>query len=77
MAGVGGDADDFGDLAGVVIHEGDVGGFDRGGGAGGAHRDADVGAGEGGGVVDAVADHCDGSVVGDEVGDRGEFVVGE
>ena len=46
-----------GDEAQVVAGEGDVGGFDRGGGSGRAHRDPDVGGRERRGVVDAVADH--------------------
>ncbi|AKE42035.1 hypothetical protein UL82_09485 [Corynebacterium kutscheri] len=45
------------DEAKVVAGEGDVGGLDRGVGAGRAHRDAHGRPGQGGRVVDAVADH--------------------
>ena len=46
-----------GQVAQVIAHECDVGGFDGDVGAHGAHGDADGRAGQGGGVVDAVADH--------------------
>ena len=46
-------------LAEVVGHQRDVGGLDRGVGAGGAHGDAEARPRHRGGVVDAVADHRD------------------
>ena len=42
----------------VVVHDDHVGGFHRGVGAGGAHREADVGLGQRRRVVDAVAGHA-------------------
>ena len=47
-----------GKLAQVVVHEDDVGRFDRGIGAGRAHGEADIGARQRRRVVDAVADHA-------------------
>ena len=74
---MGGDADGFGDLAWVVVHQRDVGGLDRGVGAGRTHRDAEVRFGQRGRVVDTVADHPHGSGRGDELGDDTQFVVGQ
>ena len=51
------EADGEGNGAQVVGHQRNVGGLDRGVGAGGAHGDADVGRGQRRRVVDAVADH--------------------
>jgi hypothetical protein len=48
-----------GNLAQVVVHQRDVGGFDGGVGAGRAHGKADVGARQRRRIVDAVADHAD------------------
>jgi hypothetical protein len=64
------------DAAEVVAHQRDVAGLQRDGGAGGAHRDADVGA-PSRGVVDAVADHRDRAVGFGEAGDLSDFVLGE
>ena len=74
---MGGDSDGLGDLAWVVVHQRDVGGLDRGVGAGGAHGDAKVRLGEGGCVVDPVADHSHRSGRGDESGDDAQLVVGQ
>ena len=51
------EAERVGNLQQLVGHQRDVGGLERGVGAGDAHRDADVGGGERRRVVDAVADH--------------------
>lgn len=70
-----GEADADGDLAEVVSHEGDVGGFVGDVGAV-LEGDAEVGLGEGGGVVEAVADHCDFALF-LEIEDDLDFVLGE
>ena len=51
-----GDTDRGGDLLGIVIHENDIGGFDRRIRSDGTHRNADIRAGKHGSIVDAVAD---------------------
>ena len=53
-----GDTDGGCDLFRVVIHEDDIGGFDRRIRADRAHRDADIRTGKHGSIIDAVSDEC-------------------
>jgi hypothetical protein len=75
--GLAGAADCAGQAGEVVGHECDVGGFEGGVGAGGAHRDADVSGGERGCVVDAVADHRDRAVFAVQGLDGAQLVLGQ
>lgn len=62
------------DVFEAVVHEDDVGLFECGVGAAGAHGDADMGGGEGGGVVDTITDHGDAAALTGPGGDGGHFL---
>ena len=72
-----GQADEAGEFAQVVVHQGYVGGFDGGAAAGRTHGKADVGAGQGGRIVDAIADHAHGSVGADLAFNELQLVFGQ
>ena len=72
-----GQVDGGGEHQQVVAHESDVGGLDRDGRTGRAHRDTDVRRGQGRGVVDAVSHHRHDVAVSPQPGDDVELVLGQ
>ena len=67
-------ADGKGQLAEIVAHEHDIGGFQGDCGAARAHRHADRGGGQCGRIVHAVADHRDDAATVLEFTDQGQLV---